>query len=136
MAQARIPIATELGILRGRDCLYLDTHVADGQLATLTLEGEINGNLCDPPVSGLFLPYTLNFRGVTSYEVVDLDSSNWDWDSSFDEVGGPRSDGMRAFTVQTYDYFFTVVCRSFDFTVGRVAGLTQHSSRRLRRGLT
>ncbi len=136
MSHARTPVKTELGILRGRDCVYLDSHVANSELKTLTLQGEINCDLCDPPVWGLFLPYTLRFLGVTSFDVVDLDSSRWDWDSSFEEVQAQRPDGLTTYTVQTYDYVFTVACRSFDLVVEHVADLTRHSSRRLRRGLT
>ncbi len=41
------PIMTKLGILKGRDCIYLDTLNYDHKKQRLTLKGEINGYLSE-----------------------------------------------------------------------------------------
>src|SRR5687768_13982998 len=42
--QQRTAIQTELGLLRGRDCIYLDKVSITDRTRTLLLEGEVNGN--------------------------------------------------------------------------------------------
>jgi hypothetical protein len=126
MSVQRVPIATELGHLRGRDCIYLDSVAFDQAATTLTLAGDINTAICSPPLSGAFVPYELRFLGVSHHDRCPIDSSGWDWEASFEERFGssqlaqldPNGDlGLRHFFVQTYDDVFHVLCSSFEFTL-------------------
>jgi hypothetical protein len=121
-----IPIETALGRLDGRDCIYLDRFAFEDGTGTLVLQGSINGDLCGNLQPGRFLPYTLQFRGVLAIKMVELDSCDWDFESSFDEVRdsewirslhGKATGAQRHFIVQTYDYVFDVVCEGYDFEV-------------------
>jgi hypothetical protein len=114
-----IPIETALGRLDGRDCIYLDSFAFEDGTGTLVLDGSINGNLCSTRQPGRFVPYTLRFRGVLAIKMVELDSCDWDMESSFDEIrdsewirslGGKVTAAHRHYFVQTYDYVFDVVC--------------------------
>lgn len=119
-----IPIETALGHLSGRDCIYLDRFAFEDGAGTLVLDGCINGDLCTSRKPNRFVPYTLRFHGVLAVKMVELDSCNWEFESSFDEVcdsewirllGGKVTDAQRHFFVQTYDYVFDVVCAGYEF---------------------
>jgi hypothetical protein len=121
-----IPIETALGRLNGRDCIYLDGFAFEDRMGTLVLDGCINGNLCTTQHPGRMVPYTLRFCGVLAVKMVELDSCDWDFESSFDEVrdsewirllGGKVTAAQRHFFFQTYDYVFDVVCESYEFEV-------------------
>ncbi len=121
-----IPIETSLGHLYGRDCIYLDGFEFEEKMGTLVLDGCINGNLCATKQPGRFVPYTLRFRGVLAFKMVELDSCDWDFESSFDEVrdsdwipllGGKVTAAHHHFFVQTYDYVFDVVCNDYEFEI-------------------
>lgn len=125
-----IPIETALGRLDGRDCIYLDHFAFEDGTGTLALDGSINGNLCSTRQPGRFVPYKLRFHGVLAVKMVELDSCDWDFESSFDEVrdsewirslGGKVTAPQRHFFVQTYDYVFDVVCEGYEFEVQTVA---------------
>lgn len=126
-----IPIETSLGRLFGRDCIFLDRFVFEDEKSTLVLEGCIGGKLCTIQQPDRFIPYILRFRGVLALKMMELDSTDWDGESSFDEVhdsewirelGGKVTPSKRHFFVQTYDYVFDVVCDGYEFEVHAAAG--------------
>ena len=137
MARRKI-IHTEIGILRGRDCIYLDSlSMQDG--STVVLEGTVNTEIVrefkpprDMPKSGE-LAYRLSFAGVLALQMFELDT--WESqaddyydafsDSSFEEVldsswlgslRGKVTAEHRHFAVQTYDDVVEVICRGYDLT--------------------
>ncbi len=122
-----IPIDTELGILSGRDCIYLDKVDLTNGTNTLKLSGEINGNLCSQKRSGLFIPYQFTFSGVLALKMIELDS--WDFlsESSFDEIkkstwlkkldGKVNPSEHKHYIIQTYDEVFEVICNKFKFEI-------------------
>ena len=124
-----VPVETALGRFYGRDCIYLDRLTFEDGTSTLVLDGCINGNLCTTRQPGRFVPYSLRFRGVLAVKMVELDSCDWDHESSFDEVldsewirslGGKVTTAHRHFFVQTYDDVFDVVCEGYEFEVRAV----------------
>ena len=57
-------VNTCLGVLKGRDCIYLDQVKQDG-LNNLTFTGDINGHLISQHRDEKdWFPYTLTFRRV------------------------------------------------------------------------
>lgn len=74
-------IETEIGVLWGRDCVYLD-HTSKPDSATLLLRGTINcrivRNFAPPPSweEAEDLPYELLFYGVLEFQMLELDT--WD----------------------------------------------------------
>lgn len=69
-----IAINTCLGVLNGRDCIYLDLMKQD-DLDNLTFTGEINGHLVSMHKSEKrWLPYTLTFQRVLAYFACELDT--------------------------------------------------------------
>lgn len=92
----------------------------------LRLKGEINKNLVsDPPESSeKLIPYELVFIGVLALKMIELDSWDFECESSFDEIldskwvtdlGGKVSSNCKHVLVQTYDDVFEVVCSSYKF---------------------
>lgn len=121
-----ISIQTEIGTLRGRDCIYLDeVRIQDGQ-NTLVLIGVINGDLCSKQQLGVEIPYELKFTGVLALKMVELDSWDCVSESSFDEIknstwlqtlDGKVKSHHRHFLIQTYDEVFEVVCCRYEFKI-------------------
>lgn len=62
-----------LGILNGRDCIYIDTVTLDG-CDDLTFSGEINGLLASKIHTEKWIPYTLVFHRVIAHFACELDS--------------------------------------------------------------
>lgn len=136
-----ISIKTEIGILWGRDCIFLDRVVMNLERASdLILEGTINTNIVkefvlpqNMPVSGE-LPYRLRFSGVLAVQILEYDT----WcdlhendqtvsqdPSSFEEVidsrwkaslNGKVTKPDRHFRVSTYDDIIDVICRDYELT--------------------
>jgi hypothetical protein len=119
---------TPVGILRERDCIYLDSVDFSDGVSTLILRGELNRSLCsaEADAEAPFLSYTIRFDGVLAVRMVELDSWDWTAESSFDEViespwlsqlGGKITRDHRHFVVQTYDDVFDVACRACSVVV-------------------
>ncbi len=120
------PIETEYGFLAGRDCIYLDDVSFLNGTYRLRLSGKINKILVsDPPESSeRFIPYELVFSGVLALKMIELDSWDFECESSFDEIldsewvadlGGKVTSTDKHIFVQTYDDVFEVVCSSYKF---------------------
>lgn len=78
------PIETEIGILRGRDAIHLESFEYELH-GLLRLSGEFNGKLASKPVDK-FVKYVLTFKNVLAFKVIELDSWNFECASSFDEI--------------------------------------------------
>ncbi len=67
------PIDTEVGVISGRDGIYLDRLESDGR--DLTVTGEFNGSLVSRNAGNLeWIPYELVFQSVLSYFTCELDT--------------------------------------------------------------
>ena len=121
-------IETPLGIVNGRDGIYLDDITVSERTNRLTLDGAFNTALCSkadrPSID--FDGCRITFTGVLAFKVIELDSWDWDSESSFDEVldsdwiqelGGKVTLTHRHFLVQTYDDVVEVVCEEVDITL-------------------
>ena len=121
------PIETEYGFLSGRDCIYLDdVSFLNGRTYKLRLKGKINRNLVSAPPESAerFIPYELIFTRVMALKIMELDSWDFECESSFDEIlnsewvaelGVKVSSNAKHIFVQTYDEVFEVVCSSYEF---------------------
>ncbi len=132
-------IETEIGVLWGRDCVYLD-HTSKPDSATLLLRGTINcrivRNFASPPgwEEAEDLPYELLFHSVLEFQMLELDT--WDLqnqdmtalsESCFEEVEnstwlnrlhGEGPQGHRHLRLATYDDVFDVLCQSYMWRFG------------------
>lgn len=126
-------IKTSLGVLKGRDCIYLDKLNLSNK-SSLVIEGQINRSLLESPaVTSLkFLPYRLEFIGVLAFKVIDLEtwshqfSEEIEVNASFVEVLNSkwieslcnnRVNSNRHYLVQTHDNVIEVICRQFKLTI-------------------
>jgi hypothetical protein len=116
------PIETGLGKLHGRDAIYLDSENFNKGNRSLTLTGELNGDLCiNDSVKG-FVAYSVIFNNVSSYEKTELDDwlkldkPNFNESSSFYQI--VNDNGLVTFVIQTYDWVFEIICDTFVFNVG------------------
>lgn len=124
------PIDTELGELRGRDCIFLD-EVSLPDTNTLVLKGGINGSLCSQGENEKEYPYKLVFKGVLALKMVELESCINYRNSSFDEVkksdwisevskGDKFNERHKHYYVQTYDDVFEVISEEYALEIENV----------------
>jgi hypothetical protein len=118
------PIETEIGILNGRDAIYLDSFEYELH-GLLRLSGEFNGRLASKPVDK-FVKYVLTFNNVLAFKVIELDSWDYESASSFDEIvdsewcrtlGGKITPHHKHYLFQTYDDVIEVVADKFTLIV-------------------
>lgn len=62
----------ELGVLYGRDCIFVDNVVQTG--STLKFKGKINGRLASKIHDNIWIPYELTFKQVIKYSSCELDT--------------------------------------------------------------
>ena len=126
-------VNTCLGVLKGRDCIYLD-QVKQDALNNLTFTGDINGHLisqCRDEKD--WFPYTLTFRQVLAYFTCELDTyenlagTEYLDGSSFDLIEDStwlmflpvREDfdkGIyRHYRLFTYDDVYNIIAVSYEF---------------------
>ena len=121
------PIETPLGIANGRDAIYLDKVVFLNRTNTLVLEIDLNTALCHRISESDVIDFSnflLTFDQVLATKQVELDSWDWESESSFDEIqdsewirelGGKVTSEYKHFLIQTYDDVFEVVCKNYEF---------------------
>ena len=121
-----------LGVLSGRDCIYLDTLTQD-EFGNLTFKGEINGSLVENPQSAKWLPYTLKFGGVIAYFSCETDTyyniDSTEEKSSFTIIEKskwlselPIRDGedkkkYTHYRLYTYDFIYNIVAKSYEMNL-------------------
>ena len=126
-------VETCLGVLKGRDCIYLDL-VKQDDLNNLTFTGDINGHLISKHRDEKdWIPYTLTFRQVLAHFACELDiyenlagtehpdGSSFDLieDSTWLESLSVREDFdkdiYRHYRLFTYDDVYNVIAVSYEF---------------------
>ncbi len=131
-------IETEIGVLWGRDCVYLD-HTSKPNAGTLLLRGTINSrivrNYLPPPgwEQAKHLPYELLFHNVLGFQMLELDAwgtQNEDLsalsESCFEEVENSmwlrrlndKRERLRHLRLATYDDVFDVLCETYTWQFG------------------
>ena len=126
-------VNTCLGVLMGRDCIYLD-QVRQDALNNLTFTGDINGHLISQHRGEKdWFPYTLTFRRVLAYFACELDiyenlaGTGHLGDSSFDLIEDStwlkslpvREDFDKSlyqhYRLFTYDDVYHIIAVSYEF---------------------
>ena len=123
-------VNTCLGVLMGRDCIYLD-QVKQDALNNLTFTGDINGHLISQHRDEKdWFPYTLTFRQVLAYFTCELDTyenmagTEYLDGSSFDLI--EDSTWLKSLPVRedfdkgiyrlfTYDDVYNIIAVSYEF---------------------
>jgi len=121
-------IETQIGVLVGRNAIYLNSVFYDG--GNLIIEGSFNGRLASIPTNEDVF-YRLIFSGVLALKMTELDSFYY-FDpmsktagegSSFDEIlnsrwvaelGGKVTRNHKHYSFGTYDDIFDVVCDGYE----------------------
>lgn len=132
-----VPINTCLGVLHGRDCIYLDLAVQD-ESNNMTLTGEINGALVSLAEEKRdWFPFKLVFQQVLASFSCELDTyenlagSNAFEGSSFDRIDHStwlqslpvrkdfKKDRYQHYRLFTYDVVYHLIAVSFTLEVSR-----------------
>ncbi len=121
-----------IGILDGRDCIYIDSVTQDDN-DNLTFIGNINGFLASKVRKSKWIPYKLNFSRVIAYFSCEIDSyenidNNFHLNfSSFNIVENSeylakfpmRNDFDKSiykhYQVFTYDFVYNIIAVSYYF---------------------
>jgi len=130
-----IPIVTEIGTLRGRDAIHLDTvEISDACRDTLTLCGDFNCALASKRSEEVWQAYQIRFSGMLAMQMTELEAwrpvpeGSWP-ETAFDEVvdspwmarmGAQASSEHRHFIFRTYDRVFEVICVTFELELKEI----------------
>ena len=119
------PQPTKFGNSNGRDAIYMEEVSFQNRTNTLILDVEFNTSLCsnatDENVE--FVGAKIVFYEVLATKIIELDSWDWESESSFDEVedsewikelGGKVKDSNKHYLIQTYDDVIEVVCENYE----------------------
>lgn len=124
-----IPIETEVGIISGRDAIYLNEIKFDYSKQNINFIGELNLGLCSKTIDkDEFIKYSLTFYGVLYFQMVELDFTYFPNGSSFDLVEDSNIlnkfkeyDSARKvkpehnhYFLHTYDDVFEIVSLNFE----------------------
>ena len=130
MSQSFEPINTVLGVISGRDAIFLDEAIYGGN--RIELRGEINSNLCSNSIEkDSFIAFSLMFAGVMGITMIELDLNDDFGRSSFDRVvnsvwmnelrlrdhTAKVKPNLEHYFVATYDDVFNIACLSFELTI-------------------
>ena len=119
------PVATALGIPKGRDSIYLGTIEHTVCPREITFSGNIESLIADASV-----PFVLRFHGLLELHALELDFTDFGLPASFVEVcDSERVAAMKArdhsakvrdhrhFILATYDEVFEVICQGYALTL-------------------
>ncbi|MDR1198127.1 MAG: hypothetical protein LBK94_03820 [Prevotellaceae bacterium] len=121
------PIITNIGIISGRDAIFLD--LVEHKNNVLTFHGEINSDLLNIKDIGNddFVKYTLNFYDVIFYQCYELDLYNLNLlKSSFDSIKKSKlieelnsrntekiTNEHKHYRLATYDYIYEIISSKY-----------------------
>ena len=126
-------VQTKIGLLVGRDAIFLNEYRSNGH--ELTVEGEFSGTLASEGKDNYSYPYIITFSGVQAIKVTELDAyesstSSEGWSpTSFDQVVSSVwikelntsmskiNDSDKHFIFQTYDYVFEIICPEYNLEI-------------------
>lgn len=129
------PIETDLGVLYGRDCIFLN-RMEQNNLENLTFIGEINGSLISKYNNEKrWFPYKLVFQHVLAYFSCELDtyenlsgtdypySSNFDfmedsmWMQKFPIREDFEKERYKHFRLFTYDVVYNIIAVDYQMEI-------------------
>lgn len=115
---------TEIGIISGRDAIFLDAVKYEESLRTLTITGDVSGALSSKSNTDEFIGYKITFFDVVAYSSVELESwAGPDFQSSFFEIKDSKwlvdlsselFDKLIHLVLQTYDDVFEIACVRYE----------------------
>ena len=124
------PQQTPFGIVNGRDAIYLEEIKFLNRTNTLVLDVSFTSCLCSDLDDDVvdFNEVLIVFNNVLATKIIELDSWDWDSDSSFDEIidsqwikelGGKVTSKEKHYLVQTYDDVIEVVCENYEIKLNK-----------------
>jgi len=129
MEEVLKPIITEVGIIIGRDAIYLDkVNFINEQ--TFELVGGFTGSLCENLDDDVETAYSIIFNNVHLFKMMELDFDEYEYVSSFDLVENSKQlykmitedlernikkidNSYQHFIFRTYDTVFEIVGKDF-----------------------
>jgi len=121
-----IPIVTTLGVINGRNAIYLDDIKQSFSPNQLLFIGEINGKLCSNNTSGhRWYSYEVCFNLIQAYDCRELEICKLNTESSFDEIMHSEliaelklaGKGYKHYILSTYDYVYSIVSKGFELKI-------------------
>lgn len=129
MTQNAQAIETEIGIIRGRDAIFLDSIDLNYSSKRISFRGAFNPHLCSKTVgSDEFIGFDLSFSGLLALRMIELDFDVTNGKSSFDEItnsdwlkqikcrdhSAKLSAAHRHFVLATYDDVFEIIADHYE----------------------
>ena len=124
----REPIETSVGFINGRDAIFLDALLHEGDLSALECTGELSATLCGSYTgSAKWIGFTLKFLRVPFFRGWEIEAYPFKLEKqrSFDLVKDPTllreldTQKHKHYVLSTYDYIYEIVAMDFELTLGR-----------------
>jgi len=125
--QINLEILTQLGYIKGRDAIHVDSFHQKANF--IEIIGEINGNLCTNNYNeSRWYKFMLSFKNVMVFRREALDIypwKKWDTKSNFDEVKNSTwiteyeldDKKFKHYIIETYDDVYFVICEEFELKI-------------------
>lgn len=120
-----------LGMLSGRDCIYIDS-VTQNEVGDLIFKGEINGHLANKIKLSKWIPFNLAFHNMIAYCSCEIDTyfniyfdkskinsdfnllENSEWLKTLSISKDFDKSKYKHYQVFTYDYVFNIIAESYE----------------------
>jgi len=129
MLQKITPVTTQVGIIWGRDAIYLD-EVRKISASEYEISGSLNSALCSAlSTEKSFVSYKITFRHVVYFNETDIDDCEIDNVSSFDVIenstkianladkNSKNNTNLHHYVFRTYDVVFELIASQYEFEV-------------------
>jgi hypothetical protein len=118
-----IELNTEVGVLKGRDAIFLDKIVFDRE-TKVRLVGELNSDKGDKN-------FEITFEGIVYFSAVEFDFDEREQMESFGIISDSKklkdirsrdhsrktNNGHRHYYIRTYDSVFEIICAKYELTI-------------------
>ncbi len=132
-----------LGMLSGRDCIYINS-VTQNDVGELILKGEINGNLADKIKLTKWIPFNLAFHNIIAYFSCEIDTyfnicfdkniinsdfnllENSEWLKTLPIRKDFDKSKYKHYQVYTYDCVFNIIAESYEINCDLVNAISMN----------
>ncbi len=114
-------IIEKLGLIYGRDAIFLDEIFFDESFNNTKLKGDFSGSLCKNIKNKEWIKYEIIFKNILEFRIIKSDYFNdEEYTSSFEEVLNSekiKSKNQHHYIFHTYDDVIEIIATEFDIKI-------------------
>ncbi len=114
-------IIEELGLIYGRDAIFLDKIIFEDEHNNVKLIGEFSGALCENIKNKEWIKYEILFKNILEFRLIKLDFfDDSEYSSSFEKVLNSdkvKTDNQNHYIFHTYDDVIELIATDFEINI-------------------